>query len=77
MRETLKKSSFPRRWESRLLILLGFAFGKNNLPESICVSLVGVVVAACNDVNPPVFERVDQAVGVINTTRPKPCHGPL
>jgi len=33
VRDTLKKSSFPRRLESRFLILLGFVFGKNGLSE--------------------------------------------
>jgi len=32
-RDTLKKSSFPRRRESRVLILLGFAFGENSFFE--------------------------------------------
>ena len=32
-RDTLRKSSFPRRRESRLLILLGFAFGKHGFSE--------------------------------------------
>jgi len=32
-RDTLKKSSFPRSWESRVLILLGFVFGKNGFSE--------------------------------------------
>ena len=39
VRDTLKKSSFPRRRESRILILLGFAFGKHGFSESIRVSL--------------------------------------
>jgi hypothetical protein len=39
LRDTLKKSSFPRRRESRGLILLGFAFGKNDFAESISASL--------------------------------------
>jgi hypothetical protein len=33
VKDTLKKSSFPRRWESRVLILLDFAFGKNGFSE--------------------------------------------
>jgi len=32
-RDTLKKSSFPRRWESILLILLGFYFEKHDFSE--------------------------------------------
>jgi hypothetical protein len=32
-KETLKKSSFPRRREFRVLILLGFAFGKHDFSE--------------------------------------------
>jgi hypothetical protein len=32
-KETLNKSSFPRRRESRVLILLGFAFGKHDFSE--------------------------------------------
>jgi hypothetical protein len=31
--EMLKKSSFPQRRESRVLILLGFAFGKHDFSE--------------------------------------------
>jgi hypothetical protein len=31
--DTLKKSLFPRRRESRGVILLGFAFGKNDFSE--------------------------------------------
>jgi hypothetical protein len=33
MKDTLKKSSFPRRRESRLLIFLDFAFGGNDFSE--------------------------------------------
>jgi hypothetical protein len=38
VRKTLKKSPFPRRQESRTLIFLGFAFGKNDFSESIRAS---------------------------------------
>ena len=37
-RETLKKSSFPRKRESRVLILLVFAFDKYDFSESISTS---------------------------------------
>jgi hypothetical protein len=37
--DTLKKASFPRRRESRVLILLVFTFGKHGFSESISVSL--------------------------------------
>jgi hypothetical protein len=33
VKDTLKKSSFPRRRESRVLILLGFDFGKHDFSE--------------------------------------------
>jgi len=33
VRDTLKKSSFPRRRESSFLILLGFIFGKHDFSE--------------------------------------------
>jgi len=32
-KDTLKKLSFPRRRESSVLILLGFAFGKHDFSE--------------------------------------------
>ena len=35
LKDTPKKSSFPRKQESRVLILLGFAFGKNDSFEEI------------------------------------------
>ena len=38
IRDTLKKSSFPRRRESRGFILLGFVFGKHDFSESISAS---------------------------------------